>query len=92
MHNAPTPEVIVQIDYPIPSNKACFLANKKNKQSYINLLSSFLVDSGIKVIHAGDEGDADVVIVRTALQLSESGKQSLWYTKTQIFCVASTPC
>lgn len=68
------PDVIVHRDLPIPPNKASFLSNKRNKQSYIKLLSKYLLERTIAVEHAGDEGDADVVIVRAACNFAESGK------------------
>ncbi len=56
----------------IPSDKEAFLSNKQNKQLLINILAICLADGGIQVRHAGDEGDADVLIVQTAVQLSTS--------------------
>ena len=43
-----------------------FLANKRNKQRFINLLSESLTEAGCKSIHAS--GDADVLIVQTAVK------------------------
>jgi hypothetical protein len=37
----------------------------------INLLSSYLEDAGVEVLHAGEEGDADIIIVKKALQSTE---------------------
>lgn len=47
-----------------------FLTNKRNKQQFINMLSSYLEKSGAEVNHA--EGDADVLIVSTALKTAET--------------------
>ena len=47
-----------------------FLANKENKQKFIHLLGNKLQQSGCSTIHA--EGDADLLIVQTAIQSSRS--------------------
>ena len=47
-----------------------FLANKENKQRFICLLRNKLQQSGCSTIHA--EGDADLLIVQTAIQSSRS--------------------
>ena len=46
--------------------KDLFLSNKKNKQSFISLLSRTLEQIGCQVSHA--RGDADMLIVQTAVQ------------------------
>ena len=51
--------------------KEDFLSNKENKQKFINLLSGKLELSGCTTIHA--EGDADLVIVQTAIQSAQPG-------------------
>ena len=43
-----------------------FLANPKNKQPFINMLSRFLQEENCPTYHA--EGDADVLIVKTAVE------------------------
>ena len=43
-----------------------FLANPKNKQRFINMLSHFLQEDNCPTYHA--EGDADVLIVKTAVE------------------------
>ncbi|CAH3108670.1 unnamed protein product, partial [Porites lobata] len=43
-----------------------FLANPKNKQRFINMLSRFLQEDNCPTYHA--EGDADVLIVKTAVE------------------------
>ena len=48
-----------------------FLANPKNKQRFINMLSRFLQDDNCSSYHA--EGDADVLFVKTAV---ESARES----------------
>jgi len=47
-----------------------FLANKESKQKFIHLLGNKLQQSGCSTIHAG--GDADLLIVQTAIQSSRS--------------------
>ena len=59
LHSYHSADVNVSSNIPIPSNKGAFLANECNKQSFINLLGNYLQASGITVIHAGDEGDAE---------------------------------
>ena len=48
--------------------KDMFLSNKKNKQSFLCLLSRKLEQIGCQVSHA--RGDADMLIVQTAIQSS----------------------
>ena len=48
-----------------------FLANPKNKQRFINMLSCFLQEDNCPSYHA--EGDADVLFVKTAV---ESARES----------------
>lgn len=67
-----TADVMLHEAYPIPSDKISFLSNKKNKQSYIKLLEMFLTEKGVAVHHAGEEGDADVVIADAAVTMAES--------------------
>ena len=47
--------------------KEQFLANKENKQSFIKMLGQKLHSSCCNVFHA--EGDADLLIVQTAIEL-----------------------
>ena len=53
----------------VPANKEAFLSNKHNKQQLIIMLDKSLSNAGIAVRHAGKEGDADVVIVKTELEV-----------------------
>ena len=50
---------------PVPKDRQSFLANEHNKQALINLLSFYLEDAGVEVLHAGEKGDADIIIVKT---------------------------
>ena len=52
---------------PVPGNMQASLGNMVNKQHLIGLLSAHLEHAGVAVIHAAEEGDADVVIVRKAI-------------------------
>ena len=45
---------------------------QNNKQSFIDLLGSYMEEKGVTVIHAKEDGDADVRIVRKALILARS--------------------
>ena len=64
------PDMVVDIQMPVPSNKAEFLSNKNNKQKFLDVLTTYLHESGIHVVLAGDESDADVVIVKRAVQMA----------------------
>ena len=59
-----TSQTIIQL------KKEEFLANKTNKQHFIFLLSDELEKSGCKILHA--KGDADLLIVQTALESAET--------------------
>ncbi|EDO31506.1 predicted protein [Nematostella vectensis] len=59
------PPVLFDHDMVVNLKKDEFLSNKVNKQAFINLLSLNLVDAGYSTLHA--EGDADVIIVDTAI-------------------------
>ncbi|XP_073240418.1 uncharacterized protein [Porites lutea] len=50
----------------VTPKKDNFLANPKNKQRFINMLSRFLQEDNCPTYHA--EGDADVLIVKTAVE------------------------
>ena len=50
--------------------KKDFLSNKSNKQRFLCILSSYLKKAECLTIHA--RGDADVLIVETAIQYSKS--------------------
>lgn len=63
--------MVVEPGTSVPTNKTGFLSNVRNKQNLVNLLDMYLRQTGIQVTHAGDEGDADVVIVRKALDFAE---------------------
>ncbi|KAL8620771.1 hypothetical protein ACOMHN_043814 [Nucella lapillus] len=53
-------------DMVLMKSKERFLANPANKQRFIHLLSQALVKSGFDTLHA--QGDADCLIVQTALE------------------------
>ena len=65
------PDVVLEDSTPVPGNKEAFLGNMANKQHLICMLSAHLEHGGVAVIHAAEEGDADVVIVRKAIELGE---------------------
>ena len=62
-----------------------FLANPKNKQRFINILSRFLQEDNCPTYHA--EGDADVLIVKTAVESARERRIILIY----LYCCASKP-
>ncbi len=64
------PDVRVDMQNQLPANKAAFLSNNSNKQNLIEYLSSHLASNGIAVDHAGEEGDADVIIVKNTLRIA----------------------
>ena len=56
-------------DTPFKSKKDSFLSNSENKQTFIKQLGSYLVEHGVTVRHAS--GDADLLIVETAVERAE---------------------
>jgi hypothetical protein len=56
-------------DTPFKSKKESFLSNSENKQTFIKHLGSYLVDHDVTVRHAA--GDADMLIVETAIEHAE---------------------
>ena len=65
-------EVNVSAALELNMRKEEFLANKVNKQNFINMLSNSLEESGCEVQHA--DGDADIVIVSKALKVAETSE------------------
>ena len=55
---------------PFTTKKDTFLLNPENKQNFIFMLGKALEDSGYRVIFA--EGDADVLIAKTAVDIAQS--------------------
>ena len=55
----------------VQTKKEAFLANSINKHRFIIMLSDRLQASGRRTIHT--EGDADTVIVQTAVRCADSG-------------------
>ena len=62
-------DIVLTRSTAVSSDKEAFLCNKQNEQQILNMLDKFLSNAGIEVRHAGDEGDADVIIVKTALEM-----------------------
>ena len=58
-------------DMTIQTKKEAFVASSINRQRFIIMLSDRLHASGCRTIHA--EGDADTVIVQTAVRCADSG-------------------
>ena len=59
-------EVKVAGELVMDTKKERFLANSKNKQKFIHLLSDRLRMAGIETLHA--QADADLLIVQTAIE------------------------
>ena len=64
-------EVCFSGDMTLQDSKDTFLANKQNKQRFINLLSDALSRNGFQTIHAAD--DADCQIVQQTLTKAKTG-------------------
>ena len=69
----PGPDTIVNFNTPVPKENMPFLANNCNKQCLIDLWESDLHSKGVSVELAEIDGDADILIVRTALQIAGTG-------------------
>ena len=54
---------------PVSMKKNYFLANTKNKQHFIHMLSCCLQETNCKTFLG--EGDADLLIVQTAIKLAD---------------------
>ena len=63
-------KVKFQEDVALVIKKKVVLANKKNKQRFINILGQKLEGAGCTVHHA--VGDADLLIVKKSVELSET--------------------
>ncbi len=78
----------------LKSNKDEFLANKTNKQLFINLLSERLEQAASVISHA--QQDADLLIVRTTVQSAEVNDTILvilliYYANLQAKQIFNTP-
>lgn len=69
-------------DMPLQIKKDDFLSNKENKQRFIHLLGHHLEKSGFDVLHA--KGDADVLIVKTALEVARNSETVLVGSDTDL--------
>jgi len=65
------PDVAVELSMPSYSNQSAFLANEHNKKQLVAAVMNHLTHAGISAIQA--TGDADTLIVRSALQKASSG-------------------
>lgn len=65
------PDEIVDMRTPVTMKQSIFLANSKNRGTFIELLKTHLVNSGVSVQISPD--DADSLIVREAVHLSKNG-------------------
>lgn len=69
-HGISSAQVKFYVNTPFKSKKEQFLSNCQNKQNFINMLGKYLQERDIGVKHAA--GDADVLIVTTAVALTET--------------------
>lgn len=69
------PDVVVMEDNPFMAKQELFLANPKNKSNFTNLLCRKLKGVGINTSVAA--GDADVLIVETAIQWTRTNKKRI---------------
>ena len=53
----------------MPGNKQAFIDNMVNKRHLVGMLFAHIQQTGVAIIIAAEEGDADVVIVRRAIEL-----------------------
>ena len=60
--------VKLALDLPLKMEKKHFLSNNLNKQDFINMLSDEMKKENIATLHA--EGDADMLIVQTAVNMA----------------------
>lgn len=71
----------------VPQDK--FLSNDKNKIRLISLLTKFLQNRGFVVKQAVD--DADALIVKTAIEMSNNGRTSVEDVDLLVLLIALTP-
>ena len=79
-------ELDLKISTPVPGDKLDILSNKANKQKLIDLISVVLVNAGISVKHAVEDGDADIMIMKQAIERSCSNETVIVHSHdTDIF-------
>ena len=77
-------DVTVRPQEIVTFNRDPFLKNDKNKVAFIQLLSEHLQNSGYRVLES--DGDADVLIVQTAIKFASEGQEvSVIAEDTDIF-------
>ena len=69
---APSPDMVVELQTPVPKEKLPFLSNSRNKQSLIDLCASDLFENNINV-ELAEDGDADTLIAKRALDIAQKG-------------------
>lgn len=65
-------EISVKVENTVITSQDSFLRNGNNKQKLIDILKPLFEKAGVKVTQA--ERDADYLIVRTAVEISNNGK------------------
>ena len=71
-------------DKTLDMKKDMFLANSSNKQRLINMMSEKMNASGIKTCQA--LGDADVLIITTAVRWRNIHQAEKWGNNTDVHC------
>ena len=76
------PDIAVSAEKPIYKNQSHFLANERNKKSFVILLTSHLKSIGYTVMQAVN--DADTLVVKTALEIAVTQPVTVVATDTDI--------
>ena len=84
------PRVSFSPQMPLTTKKEHFLANAENKQCFIHLLMEKMGENGIKTLSA--DGDADVLIVKTAVRCSTSACTQLIGEDTDLLALLCFYC
>ena len=84
------PRVSFSPSMPLVSKKEQFLANAENKQCFINLLMEKMNENGVKTLSA--DGDADILIAKTAVKCSTSACTHLIGEDTDLLALVCFYC
>jgi len=85
-HGITGAKVYFTLSSPLSTKKETFLKNSENKQNFIFALARELERNGFDVYHA--QGDADVLIVKTALQIAETSNVVIVGEDTDLLVIA----
>ena len=70
-YTATAPDIVIDKNTPVTTKQQLFLANSRNKGSFVDLLRQHFMDNGVNARTAAH--DADIEIVKEAVQLQEAG-------------------